>query len=398
MKLGGVRRFFGVATTVTLAGPLHWLGVLICSLMLVTGAGRSQAAAQQPLGVYAHIDIVEAIRNIQGKKGTLLCSAVPPYDPHKGSATYNLHTSLQIFYQTMMENRAVSGIALGIPWCLVQPCPPPNTNPPSTEPWCTATPTFPQGYDLSYVQDAIIAANTVAAKNKAREISRPPPAVQLSIVPGVDSPSWLLNVMLANNISACRPDGGPSTANCGWVPFSTIPEQSHAQSTNLPVPWSDLYNSYWTAFLENLAASKEITSPRLVSIAVAGPVGASAEMILPTDPTAPDTDLVWTPLIRSALGCSSSDCKTLTSYPNYRAYPQSFEQVFVDAWNATIDNYEQIFSTSNLTLVLVADSGGDLPEAGPLPDPNKQTIQGVDLPIYNALLPNDKNSELVVAG
>ncbi len=383
-----MRQFFGIATTVTLDGPRHWLAVLIWSLMLVTGADRSQAAAQPPLGVYAHIDIVEAIQDIQGTKGTTpLCSAVPPYNTGQ---TNNLHTSLQNFYESMMENRAVSGIALGMPWCLVQPCPPPKTNPPSAKPWCTATPTFPKGYDLSYVQDAIIAANTVAAINKAQGVSRPPPTVQLTIIPGVDSPSSLLNVMSANGIVACRADGGASVANCGWVPFLKIPEQSHAQSTNLPVPWSDLYNSYWTAFLNTLAASNEIASPPLVSIAVAGPVGASAEMILPTDPTAEHIDLVWTPLIRSALGCSSSNCKTLTSYPNYGVYDQSFEQVFVDAWNATIDVYEQIFSTSNLTLVLVADAGRGLPDLGFPPDPNKQPILGVNLPIYNALLPHGK--------
>ncbi len=383
-----MRQFCGIATTVTLAGPRDWLAVLICSLMLVTGAGRSQAATQPPLGVYAHIDIVEAIQDIQKTKETEhLCSRVPAYET---SQTNDLHTSLQKFYESMMEDRAVSGISLGIPWCLVQPCPPPKTNPPSSESWCTATPTFPEGYDLSYVQDAIIAANTVAAINKAQGVSRPPPTVQLTIIPGVDSPSWLLNVMSANGIVACSAGGGVSVANCGWVPFLKIPEQSHAQSNNLPVPWSDLYNSYWTGFLNTLAASNEITSPPLVSIAVAGPIGASAEMILPTDPTAKHIDLVWTSLIRSALGCSSSNCKTLTSYPNYGVYGQSFEQVFVDAWNATIDMYEQIFASSNLTLVLVADAGSGLPDLGFPPDPNKQTIRGVNLPIYNALLPNEK--------
>ncbi len=384
-----MRRFRRIATTVTLAGPRHWRAVLISSLMLVTGVGRSQAATQPSLGVYAHIDIVEAIQDIQGKGTTLLCSAVPPYNT---SQTNNLHTSLQGFYVTMLENQAVSGIALGIPWCLVQPCPPPSTNPPSTEPsWCTTTPTFPQGYDLSYVYDAIVAANVAAANNKAKGINRPPPTVQLTIIPGVDSPWWLVDVMSANNIVACSPYGGASVPNCGWVPLPKVPEQSHAQSDNLPVPWSDLYIGYWTAFLNTLAASSEITSPPLVSIAVAGPVGASAEMILPTVPTAPGIDLLWTDLIREALACSATDCWNLRHFPNYGIYADNFELVFVDAWNATIDTYEKIFAASNLTLVLVADASSGLPDLGSsLPAP--RTILGVNLPIYKALLP-DQNTQ-----
>ena len=92
-----MRQFCGISTTVTLAGSRDWLAVLICSLMLVTGAGRSQAAAQPPLGVYAHIDIVEAIQDIQKTKETKhLCSRVPAYET---SQTNDLHTSLQNFYE-----------------------------------------------------------------------------------------------------------------------------------------------------------------------------------------------------------------------------------------------------------------------------------------------------------
>ena len=197
--------------------------------------------------------------------------------------------------------------------------------------------------------------------------------------------------MSANNIVACSPYGGASVPNCGWVPLPKVPEQSHAQSDNLPVPWSDLYIGYWTAFLNTLAASSEITSPPLVSIAVAGPVGASAEMILPTVPTAPGIDLLWTDLIREALACSATDCWNLRHFPNYGIYADNFELVFVDAWNATIDTYEKIFAASNLTLVLVADASSGLPDLGSsLPAP--RTILGVNLPIYKALLP-DQNTQ-----
>ncbi len=167
--------------------------------------------------------------------------------------------------------------------------------------WCTSKPTFPQGYDLSYVQDAINAANKVAADNQTKGIKRPPPTVQLSIIPGVDTPWWVLNTFQLCSESDPAP-------NCEYVPVKDFPEQSHAQSDQLPVPWNDTYIGAWTAFLKTLAASPEITSPPLVSIAVAGPVAASSEMILPTDRK------MWTKLIQSALKCRKEDCQNLHSF------------------------------------------------------------------------------------
>jgi hypothetical protein len=114
-----------------------------------------------------------------------------------------------------------------------------------------------------------------------------------------------------------------------------------------------------------------LTAPPLVSIDVVGPVGASDEMILPTFPADKKDaeqphDAVWTPLIIAAMNCASNCSKTLAGYANYDIYsktPSLSEQVFVDAWNATIDTYEQVFANSNLTLILVADAGTGLPAA-----------------------------------
>lgn len=408
-----LRRLCRIAIIPASAGARYWLVFLVCGLMLAVGPRRSLAAAQPPVGVYAQVGVAQAINEVQ--KGLQIeaqqpiCGFVPAY---QASRTNDIHIGLQNLYESLMLARGVSGIALGIPWCLLQPCPPSGT---SAEPWCTTSPTFPGGLDFSYVQDAVIAANAAAAVDKVNGNDLPPPTVQLIIVPGVDTPAWLVpDLLVTNRIPRCvAKKSGSYPANCGWLFDPNLPEASHGQSFNIPMPWNDLYVTYWTTFLqalaENIAAGTggayTLTAPPLVSIDVVGPIGASDEMILPTFPAdkkaahkPPDT--VWTPLITAAIDCTSNCSNTLTGYANYDIYsktPSLSEQVFVDAWNATIDMYEQVFANSNLTLILVPDAGTGLPAAASLPDPTKQTVKGVDagaLEIYKLILPHDHHSLL----
>jgi hypothetical protein len=388
------------------AGPRYWLLTLVCGLVLAAGPGPSLAAPQPPVGVYAQVGVAQAItevqKSLQIEAQQPICGYVPPY---QASKTNDIHIGLQNLYESLMLAPGVSGIAVGIPWCLLQPCPPSGT---SAQPWCQS-PTFPQGYDFSYVQDAVLAANAAAAVEKKNGNDLPPPTVQLIVIPGVDTPSWLLpDLMVAKQIPPCPTNPGAKyPSNCGWLYDQNMPEASHGQSFNLPMPWDDLYVSYWTAFLKTLAATIAagtggpymLTAPPLVSIAVAEPVGASDEMILPTFPNKNNPhkphDRVWTPLIAHAVNCTTNCSQTLTGYANYPIYHSDStlnEQVFVDAWNATIDMYEQVFANSNLTLILVADAGTGLPAAASLPDPTTQDVKGVDgntLEIYKLILPHD---------
>jgi hypothetical protein len=226
---------------------------LVCGLILAVDPRLSLATAQPPVGVYAQVGVAQAINDVQKslhiEAQQPICGFVPSY---QASRANDIHIGLQNLYESLMLARGVSGIALGIPWCLLQPCPPSGT---SAEPWCTTSPTFPRGLDFSYVQDAVIAANAAAAVDKANGNDLPPPTVQLIVIPGVDTPSWLLpDLMATKQIPRCAvTTDGSYPSNCGWLFDPNLPEASHGQSFNLPMPWNDLYFNYWTTFLQTLA-------------------------------------------------------------------------------------------------------------------------------------------------
>jgi len=118
-----------------------------------------------------------------------------------------------------------------------------------------------------------------------------------------------------------------------------------------PLPWNSVYKEAWSDFLTHLNARYN-ANPAFVSIAVAGPIGASTEMILPTtaNKSFQQTDLyaddAWATLINH-------------SFPDITSY-QYTDQAFIDQWEHTIDAYERIFA--GVTLFLSPDAGNDLPE------------------------------------
>jgi uncharacterized protein (TIGR03437 family) len=255
---------------------------------------------RSPLGVYAKVDTEDAIKAYPG--------ATPP--------AAQLHPYLQKLYASLLADPAISGLAVGAHWDNIQ---------------LTAG-----SYDWSYLDDAFMVA---AAANKT---------IQLIITPGFNSPQWLLT-----QIPSCDPlfPKGSAPANCGTVTFAGFPEQQHADGNVLPLPWNSVYQAAWDAFLTSLAA-RYGSNPSFVSIAVAGPVGASDEMIFPnsindtaTQPSGLTVDATWAALIQH-------------SFPTNSAY-QNTDQVFIDQWKQAIDAYQKIFS--GITLFIGADSGDDLP-------------------------------------
>ena len=92
-------------------------------------------------------------------------------------------------------------------------------------------------------------------------------------------------------------------------------------------------------------------NPAFVSIAVAGPTAASAEMIMPNDnnSTNPQTQF-GTPISPTDMWL-----KLLAfHYSSMTAY-QNSDQAFIDEWNAAIDMYGKIFK--NVTLIATTGSG-----------------------------------------
>jgi hypothetical protein len=138
------------------------------------------------------------------------------------------------------------------------------------------------------------------------------------------------------------------------VTFSKLPEQQRADPKGgpwvLPLPWNSAYQFYWEAFLREVSG-KYGSNPAFVSITVAGPNGASTEMVLPTtangstQESGMDADKAWKKLI-------AHDFKPSSGY-------QDTDEVFIDQWTQTIKEYERIFP--GVTLVISPNTGSDLP-------------------------------------
>ena len=300
-----------------------------CWVLLLVCTSLPQAVAQanrQPLGVYAHVVIEDLLKQ---------CSGPPPA----------AHRCLRNVYARALADPAMAGLTLGAHWDHIQ----------LSDPACivtqTCAPGTVDGYDWSYVDDAFLEA-TSAHKS-----------VQVIITPGFDFPPWL-----AAKIPPC--DGLFTVGivivppDCGTVQFQNFPEDQRSDQINghfvLPLPWNSLYQTAWSDFLRHLSARYN-ANPTFISIAIAEPVGGSAEFILPTsdnndgkgngnssqDPSGTPADRTWATLIAF-------------SFPNATYDYQNSDQVFIDQWRQTIDEYEKIFS--GVTLFLGPDAGGDFPE------------------------------------
>ena len=288
-----------------------------CCALLLGCASVSQAddwkSVRRPLGVYAHLDIETAINNYPG-------SGTPTAE--------ELHSYLRNLYASMLADRAISGITLGAHWDNIQ----------LTDPALSYG--YSDGYDWSYLDEAFEEAN-FAHKS-----------IQLIITPGFDSPKWLLAETKIHSCDGLFPPGnGTAPDDCGTVTFVDYPESDRADGNVLPLPWNSVYKEAWLDFLTHLNARYDY-NPAFVSIAIAGPVGASTEIILPTDgntpkqPSGKSPDEMWTALINH-------------SFP-YTSNYQDSDQVFIDQWRQVIDAYEKIFR--GVTLFISPDAGNDLPE------------------------------------
>ncbi|HEY6330626.1 MAG TPA: hypothetical protein VI756_14910 [Blastocatellia bacterium] len=286
---------------------------LLTSLIAVfalTGSAWAQdktnlTTAQGPLGVYAKVDIEDAI------------AGFPVTTPGPPSATV-LHAYLRNLYAGLLADPAISGIAAGQRWDHIEASE-------GVEDW-------------SYLDDIFAEANLVQK------------SVLLNITPGFDSPAWLLaEIPSCDGLFAVTNTASP---DCGKVTFSGFPEEIRADGVVLPLPWNSIYQEAWKDFLTDLNARYQ-PNPAFVAMAVAGPVGASTEVILPTsaNTSTPQlgglpADALWAALIKN-------------SFPDTTDY-QNTDQAFIDSWDQTIDAYEQIFA--GVTLFIGADDGSDLPE------------------------------------
>jgi hypothetical protein len=279
------------------------------------------------VGVFAHLDIEDAINEYNG----------PP-----NPTTQQLHAYLRGIYAQMLANPAIAGIALGEHWNSIE----------SRIEGPFGTYIY---YDWSYLDDAFRAARD------AHKLLR------LIITPGIYSPSFLLN-----EIPPC--DGlfpgtsGPVLPDCGTVQFEGVPEKGANEVYVFPLPRNRLYQNAWHEFLQQLNARYWVWE-EFAAIALAGPVGASTEMILPTDdndnspqPSGEKVNEMWETLIEN-------------SFPDNQTYWHN-DRVFINSWEQSIDMYERVFT--GVALDLTPDAGDALPEFSSTLPPNPPALYSSD--------------------
>lgn len=272
-------------------------------------------AQTSPRGIYAVVSVVDEI------------SALQTANP---SATQNeMDAGFSQFYQGLLQDSAIAGLALQVHWDTVNPKPPGQSD----------------SYFWNYVDEAFKLARVWNQQNPAQT----PKTIQLILMPGFQSPQWLL----ADKIPSCNglfhsPHPIVPPSDCGTVTFTGFAEAT--DSTTFPLPWNPVYKCAWRTFLKAVA-ERYGSDPLFVSISVAGPTAASAEIIVPNNgnsdnPQNPDGSPIspsdmWVALLQF-------------HFPNQPEY-QGTDQVFIDEWEDAINTYANIFH--GVTLVVTTGDG-----------------------------------------
>ena len=226
----------------------------------------------------------------------------------------------------LLTNQAISGVAAYVWWsdlCPAVPADSTNSIVGSTN-WG--------------ILDAVFGA---VEQYNAANSNQPPKTIQLGIIPGFHTPSWILNQIPSCDAMFTTNGVNPNlvTNTCGCATFlSGEGANANVSPAPLPLPWNPIYTNYWSGFI-HAAAQRYGTNPLLVSVCVAGPTSDSDEIIEPNESNNPLTYTNWNYLF------------ALTFPTNY----QNSDQAFIEAWERSIDMFGNAFS--NLTLVVTTGNG-----------------------------------------
>jgi uncharacterized protein (TIGR03437 family) len=290
--------------------------MLVTFCLVLTTAALAQntsTALRRPRGLYAVINIESDVAAEQQKNPSITSGQLDAY--------------FNAFYQDLLNNPAVSGLTIQGHWDTFNPNPPTAAN--------------------AYFWNYLDAAFTQAAAWNAGNPTQYPKGIQLILTPGFQSPQWLLKQLTPCDGLFQTPPVTPSST-CGTI--TTTGYQEGGDSPLLPMPWNSVYKAAWGVFLQAVQA-RYGTNPIFVSIAVAGPTAASAEMTTVSNATAPAQpqlggimpNQIWRQLLPFF-------------YPTQPTY-QNTDQAFIDEWEHSIDLYGQIFSGITIT----ATTGAGLP-------------------------------------
>jgi hypothetical protein len=286
---------------------------LVLTFLLLAPPLLAQSAPRRPRGIYAVVNVEENIKKEQ--------AANPSVTPAE------LKSYFVNLYKDLLDNPAVSGLALWVNWSALNP------NPPST----------PNPYDWTVVDDAFRQASAWHSRNP----SKPPKTIQLVPLPGFQTPPWLLAQIPSCDGLFQSPAQTPPP-RCGKATFAGFVEGRGVRE--LPLPWNPLYKNSWRTFLTALAA-RYASNPLFVSISVAGPSASSEEMILPDNANTPKQEQ-FGGLLPNAMWL-----KLLAFHFPGRPLYQHSDQVFIDEWQAAINMYAEIFTG----VTLITTTGGGFP-------------------------------------
>jgi hypothetical protein len=290
------------------------LAVSLLCLLLVATATAAYSDPRSPQGIYAKIDISDYIvakkLKLRGDDG-----------------------AFARLYNSVLRNRAISGLALQVHWDWAQP------NPSGRPNW-------------SYID---VAFNRAAAWRKT---------IQLIVTAGFNSPQWVLD-----SIPSCAPlfdvFAKLKAPHCGTVTFDFYAEKTDRDNLVLPLPWNPVYISKWHAFLRALE-KRYGSNSTLVAISAAGPTAASAEMILPNNFNTCSTGKTRPCEQTNGYGRTAEQMWNVlfqhTSPDPVHRYAQNSDEAFIQQWKKTIEYYEGLFG--QVTIVVTPGAGFGLPSFG----------------------------------
>jgi hypothetical protein len=329
-----------------------------------------------PIGIYAYVVVEEVLNGLQqGYARNDVCATLSTTDPD---------ACFKQLYFALVNNAAVSGLALEVNWSTLNPNQPTAAiSPPPldcTHPRSTADP----AYDWTSVDAAFCAVESWNQANPGLE----PESVQLMITPGFGTPVWafLQLPQSCDSLFASSPSS-PGKA-CNYATFYN--DEGHLYQPKewqpLPLPWDPTYQSLYATFLQAVNARYGSLST-LVSIAVDGPSGTTYEMILPYDTPSSAMPSGATPMPQldmwgQILYDQNSVLQTL--YPKDTNSFVNSDEAVIKSWNAAIDTFNATFS--NITLVL--NYGGLLAFTSPTMTLNETLMSDAICPVKPGFKPD----------
>jgi hypothetical protein len=319
--------------------------------------GGCASVISGPYGLYARVQLTTALANAHS------AGAKNPKE---------VDTGLYNYFSYLLQNVAVSGIALEARWSDLSPMDP--------------------GDDFGNVEGAInsgalrfdylkAALAALETWNSQPHFLQNPKTLQLLISPGFHSPDWLFQTMDSSGAGSCdrlfvaAVPPATTLSGCGYTGIfydteDALNDPSQAKQERFPLPWNSIYKTKWRNFLTFLNQYVG-SSPEFVSIAVAGPTASSVEMILPNNsgknagPNALSlpgiaqgisVTTAWNCLLGNNYGVTGNCINTPTSYGT--TPPSDYvnsDRAFIEEWAAAIDLFGQIFS--DVTLVVTTGQG-----------------------------------------